>query len=412
MRHSRNGKGNAGPLLVVGQGLAATGFARVLHNVLENLKGLYEIHHFARNYRGAPVDVGWKIYPNSRPGDVYGVAQLGPLVERLRPRLVLLLDDPLALTLHLEVLEKYASDLKVFVYCPIEDDSFPPSMLRAFTTAARFVAYTNFGKRVVEEALDSARREWAGLSFPRIEVLPHGVDTGMFYPYARSTGALALDRSRAQARRLLFPDGSVRAGDFIVLNANRNQPRKRIDLTIRGFSLFARNKPDNVKLYLHMGVKDRARDVLLLAQVYGITDRLLMTNDSSGPQSVPNHKLNLIYNACDVGINTAFSEGWGLISFEHAATGAAQLVPGYDVFAELWGNSATLIGPTQTARGVNPSPTERQLSPRQVADALEQLYRDEKYLKEMSLAAYENATRPEYHWEHISKRWHALFQNV
>lgn len=67
MRHSRNGKGNAGPLLVVGQGLAATGFARVLHNVLGNLKGLYEIHHFARNYRGAPVDVGWKIYPNTRP---------------------------------------------------------------------------------------------------------------------------------------------------------------------------------------------------------------------------------------------------------------------------------------------------------------------------------------------------------
>jgi len=38
-------------------------------------------------------------------------------------------------------------------------------------------------------------------------------------------------------------------------------------------------------------------------------------------------ELNLLYNACDVGLNTASSEGWGMVSFEHAATGAAQIVP-------------------------------------------------------------------------------------
>ena len=49
-----------------------------------------------------------------------------------------------------------------------------------------------------------------------------------------------------------------------------------------------------------------------------------------------NDDLNRLYGACDVGVNTSCGEGWGLVSFEHALTGAAQVVPRNSVCEELW----------------------------------------------------------------------------
>ena len=69
---------------------------------------------------------------------------------------------------------------------------------------------------------------------------------------------------------------------FIALNANRNQRRKRVDLTLRGFALFAPGRPE-ARLYLHMGMRDMGCDVRRLAVELGIRDRLLTTTRDDGP---------------------------------------------------------------------------------------------------------------------------------
>lgn len=53
------------------------------------------------------------------------------------------------------------------------------------------------------------------------------------------------------ARRALWGDETQLADSFLVLNANRNQKRKRIDITLKAFAALARDKPENVKLLLH-----------------------------------------------------------------------------------------------------------------------------------------------------------------
>ena len=68
---------------------------------------------------------------------------------------------------------------------------------------------------------------------------------------------------------------------FIVLNANRNQPRKRMDLTMEGFSLFAKDKPENVFLHLHIGLKDIGWDLKYLAKRYQLADRLIYSTRST-----------------------------------------------------------------------------------------------------------------------------------
>ncbi len=108
---------------------------------------------------------------------------------------------------------------------------------------------------------------------------------------------------------------------FIVLNANRNMPRKRIDLTIQGFAEFARDKPANVKLYLHMATQDTGWNVIALARRHGIYDRLIMTRADNVAPDFSDEQLNLLYNACDVGITTTTGEGWGMVTFEHGPRG-------------------------------------------------------------------------------------------
>ena len=85
-----------------------------------------------------------------------------------------------------------------------------------------------------------------------------------------------------------------------------------------------------------MGVEDCGWNIVLLAKRHGIEDRLILTAHMPFLPVVSNRVLNCIYNACDVGINTSIGEGWGLVSFEHAATGAGQIVPRHSACEELW----------------------------------------------------------------------------
>src|ERR1043166_5032133 len=163
---------------------------------------------------------------------------------------------------------------------------------------------------------------------------------------------------------------------FIVLNANRNMPRKRIDITMQGFAIFARDKPPNVKLYLHMATEDTGWNVVILAKRYGICDRLMMTQADNKRPQFSDEQLNLLYNACDVGITTTTGEGWGMVSFEHAATRAAQIVPRHTSLANLWDGAAEFIDPVMTLTYPGNLTDAHMVPADGVAAALERVYRD------------------------------------
>jgi hypothetical protein len=62
----------------------------------------------------------------------------------------------------------------------------------------------------------------------------------------------------------------------------------------------------------------------LEAPMYGTR---LLTIDTTPPSTYYNDDtINQLYNACDIGINTANGEGFGLCQLEHLATGAPQVV--------------------------------------------------------------------------------------
>lgn len=398
------------PILVVGQAAAPTGFSRVQHSILEYLKDKYEIHHFGSSYFSKTKQkFGWTIYRNKFAGDPYGLEQLVPLIERIKPKLIFIMQDPWFFLLHKKNLEKNRQSFKIVAYSIIDSEFIDPKWLEAINLMDKYVVPTNFAKKTIVKTSKGCNKK---IDFDKIEIIPHGINHKVFYPYINKQHKHENITNRFVARKILYPDKPELMNAFIVLNANRNSPRKRIDITIEGFSLFVKGKPQNVKLYLHMGMKETGCHILQVAKKNGIEDRLIFTSLSDNHPSVSDKKLNLIYNACDVGVNTSSGEGWGLVSFEHAATCAAQIVPKHSACIDIWKGSAILLEPIITIQDKKFFGENKVVSPEGLANALETLYQNRDYLTKMSMAAYKNVKKTKYQWKFISRKWDTLFGKV
>jgi D-inositol-3-phosphate glycosyltransferase len=393
-------------ILVIGDAGVPTGFARVIEGIFRPLAAKYDVHQLGTNYQGDPHDYPWKVYRASLGGDPWGANRIVSLIERLRPSLIFLLNDIWVLCHYLEALATMKDHPPVIVYCPIDGGPIEIEAIAPLSRVARFVTYTAFGKAQIEAAVGAQREIDPEFKFAEVQIIPHGVDTDVFFSLGEPRAA------RREARRRILPHLTNPDEYFIVLNANRNQPRKRIDVTLRGFALFAEDKPSTVQLYLHMGAEDVGWNVLQLARRYGIEDRLIMSSLNPNLGSVPSEEMNLIYNACEVGLNTAAAEGWGLVSFEHAATGAAQIVPRHTACEELWKGSAVLLEPALDFVYEKTLTVGWLVTPESVASALEGLYQDREVLETMAAKAQTLAHRPEYRWEAISGRWDTVFRGL
>ena len=390
-------------ILVIGDAVSPTGFARVIEGVFRPLADTYDVHQIGFNFYGDPHDWPWPIYPAGGRNVRQGIERIAPLVQKLRPDLVFMLHDPWVLAPALGVLRRFEG-LPVVAYASFNAGPLDPKMLAELRGCERFVVYTEFARRAVEEGLARLDEPPA---FPAIEVLPHGVDGETFHPLAADREA-----ARRRARQELFPDHPALHDAFIVLNANRNQPRKRIDVTMEGFARFVEGKPYDVYLHLHMGKDDLGWDLDRLADHLGIGDRLIFTNPSRGIPSVSDAELNRIYNAADVGLNTTTSEGWGLISFEQGAVGLAQVVPDHTSGRELWQGAAELLEPSLTLWDRQLLCHEYLVDPTTVAIALDRLYNDSAHRQHLEAEALNRVRADRYRWSTISRQWDSIFRQT
>ena len=397
-------------ILIIGDAVMATGFARVIRSIFQPLHKDFELHQLATRYNEGPHDYPWKLYPAGKGQSVYGYDQILPLITKIAPDIVFLLYDiPFQIT-YLQHLRQAVPMPKIVVYSPVEAGPIAPEIVQQLHGVSRYVLYTEYGRRQIADSLKTVQAQDAAFVFPALEVIPHGVDTDRFYPLRGSDGSIA--SGKLEARRAMKLDDAEHLEAFIVLNANRNMPRKRIDLTMQGFAEFAKDKPANVKLYLHMATEDTGWNVAILAKRYGIFDRLIMTQADNRRPDFSDRQMNVLYNACDVGITTTTGEGWGMVSFEHAATGAAQIVPRHTSLAELWRDAAEFVEPVMTLTYPGNLTEGHIVDPAGVAAALQRLYEDNDHRTMLAQAAYASATQPDLNWNSIAARWKKLFTEL
>jgi len=412
---SRNLLSSARPkprLLVIGQAVNPTGFARVIHSVLAEIREKYEIHHFGLNYKGEQITNPWTILPNQLPGDIHGVKQIPRLIQDLKPDLIWIVHDLYLFSLLKQYVSFESLGCKTIAYAPIENRIIKEHKLKDIQSLDCLVLYNEYAKCEVYRAYSDNFESSEMPKKPSLRIIGHGTDPKSFYPVVSDPLKADLHANRIFARQKLFPNRPELSDAFIVLNANRNSMRKRINLTLKAFAGFAKDKPENVYLFLHMGMSDRGCNILEIAERLGIIDRLLLTSSQQERPDVDDASLNLIYNACDVGLNTSTGEGWGLVAFEHAATGAAQIMPAHGTCRELWEGAAVLIEPSLYEQDDFDFVVHGIVAPESIASSLNAIYRNPALLHSLSISAYERAISARQDWTAIANQWDGIFQDA
>jgi D-inositol-3-phosphate glycosyltransferase len=397
-------------LIAIGYNIVGTGLTRVMHSIMRRLADRHEIHYLGLGYSGDTVrDRGLTIYPtNPKGGDVFAAFQAKRLIEEIHPAVIFILHDIWVFEYYLRLLGPYRDSLKIAAYIPLDGKITNAEDAAPLAQADRVVAYTAFARTQFEQAFHRLREKGDARDFPAVEIIPHGVERDCFFPFPELTQAAFASAGRAEAKKKIFGNLPDVEDSFVVLNPSRPDGRKRVDLTIKGFARFAADKPANVRLCLHhafMGELEAGQIRSLIQQ--HCPGRVFLNPLPGGV--VGDDALNLLYNACDVGINTSMGEGWGLVSFEHGAAGAAQIVPDHTACGELWRGRAELISP---ARSYTPEFSVLEMgevSVAGVAQALENLYRNPQRRQELAQAAFASVRNAAYSWEVITQQFEDLF---
>ena len=385
-------------LLWCGDIVAMTGFARVTENVLQRICDQYEVVVLGHNHWGdpTPLQSKYKMYPSSNRFQTapFGEDRIREVVEKEKPDIIFSINDMWIINEQYKRI-KDLHDQKLFKfvgYAPMDSYGWTGCLDETANDWDGVVSYTEFG------AHEFIR---GGIKKP-ITIIPHGITANQFYPM-----------DKAEARKRL----NLRDDIFIVFNGNRNQFRKRIDITVEGFAKFAKDKPDT-QLYLHMGLRDQGWDVMPLfaraMQREGIdpNGRIILTAQTQGPPNVEVDFLNTIYNAVDVGVNTCKGEGWGLVSHEHAACRVAQVVPDHTSCKEIFEGYGRLIRCDHVDVDTNYSREMPCPSSDHLAAVLTDLYEDKEKREATAELCYLRATEERFNWDTIAHQFGEVFQEV
>lgn len=385
-------------ILWYGDILSNTGFARVTHSILEHLSNTHEVVAYGINYNGDPHNLPFKVYPAAaqNPSDRFGIGRLPQIVEKEKPDFIICLNDIWIVNQVWERVHLLKDSLKFkfIAYFPVDSAYYVSSMLQYIKDWDFAITFT------VEQA---QRLITQGVQPRLLGVVPHGLDQGKFFPMPRE-----------EARKALrLPDDK-----FIVLNANRNQPRKQIDLTIKAFVEFAVDKPDAL-LYLHMSEKDLGWDVRAIFDTEmkrrGLSSdsRMIMTTANIDyTNAPPDELLNTIYNACDVGINTANGEGWGLVPFEHASCKKPLVLPNHTSFSDIWKGSALLADVAAWIYDKDLGVERGIVDVLDAAAKLTKLYTDKQFYNDIAESCYKVTQNPAYRWDRIAEAFNKAMEEL
>ena len=384
-------------ILFAGDCGVQTGFGRVAEYLISALAKEHEVHALAVNWHGdpSPMQKHCRMYPAMAHGsDPFGSHRIGELVQIIRPDVVFIVNDIWVAISLTDAIEQFKEKIgfKTCVYTPIDSYGLFAELLPAINKWDCLVTYTQFAKEEIQKI---------GYEKP-IHIVGHGTDFTKFFPM-----------DKAECRKALGVPEDV----FIVFNGNRNQPRKRIDLTIKGFVKFAKDKPD-ARLWLNMGKKDMGWDLIpLMKRVsrdegYDPAGKLILTSPNfSTHNCLSIEQLNQTYNAVDVGVNTCIGEGWGLVNTEHAATGVAQLVPDHTSLKEIFNGVPRIeCHGSETDRNYG---LERMLpEPESMAELLTNYYENRMSLKVAGDWCYKRIHEKPFSWPHVQRQMLDIVQSL
>lgn len=396
-------------LLWIGDAACPSGFARVTHEVLNVLRETYDVTVLGINYRGDPHQYsrttenprGYDIYAAGAGGDALGLGRIVWLCDKVKPDVIVIQQDGWFIQSYLKQLWSKKPDgtlafpeyvnIPVVAVVPVDGRNFQGYWLEGVTHA---VFWTDFARK------EARRGGFVGPS----TIIPLGVDLKTYYP---------MDKHEARVERGL-PTELYDA--FIVGNVNRNQPRKRWDLSIKYFANWVASKDvKDAYLYLHTApTGDQGPEVTQLAKYYGVLSRVVLVQPPTH-YGYTEERMRQTYNCFDVQISTTQGEGFGLTTFEGMACGVPQVVPDWSALGELCNDAAVLVPCTSTA--INPVAAGLNViggvaDEKRFVEVLDALYRKSEWRRQYGEAGLARAEEPRFRWADIGQRYVELLDSL
>ena len=196
---------------------------------------------------------------------------------------------------------------------PMTNGGLVPMLADTLRGYDRLIAYTEFGKRVIEA--------WIADDGRRVDCLPHGFNGSVFVPR---------DRWEAGARFGLDLTHSTMIGCVMA-----NQPRKDWGVWAESMRLVidrlrAMDDRRATMLWAHTDSVDRYWDLRMLVDAFGLAKHMILTTDTPSDT-----EMSWRYSACDVTVLPSLGEGWGYPLVESAACGVPTVHVNYAGGAEL-----------------------------------------------------------------------------
>ncbi|MDX1479161.1 MAG: hypothetical protein R3301_15710 [Saprospiraceae bacterium] len=390
-------------IVALGLFVEGFGFTNVLTALFKQLKRYYHIDWVALAHRGPQIDRGYLIHPsNLQGGDMYGAYQGEALARSTNADYVLILNDVWMFKNYRKTHGASDRTWKTIAYVPLDGEVTETAWLSDVAFVDALAAYTPGDARQYHRAFRALHDQGAIDRFPALTHMPHGVDTNVYH-------CLPVEEKNA-LRRTYFPDCPADA--LIVLNANRFNERKNLKATLAGFAAALPHAERPLRLCLHLpGLAAHHRKELDgWVATMGLGDHLIL--NPLGDAYVASATLNALYNCCDIGVNTSHGEGWGLISFEHAAAGGAQIVPQHSAPASIWEHAALFLSRTDPCMIPNNPFRMYHVSSSDLTQHLVALANDRGLLVEWQERSRAHACRPDFDWAVIADRWYHFLEGL
>jgi len=395
-----NTRHNKPTVLAVGLFVSGTGFTRVFETLFSRLSTFFDIHWMGIGYKGViSKQEHYTLYPvNANGGDIYGAYGATELAVKVHAGSILLLTDFYLLKNYQRQLEPLKEKgIQLVAYVPVDGYFTDTTMAGHAFFLDELVLYNQWAMQEVSDALYEykAANKSTVYAQPLLSYIYHGTDTDVF---------TAEHKQQHELKEQLFAVPGA-ANSVFILNANRYNERKDIESTIMSFAKALPQFNNSAYLCLHTpNLQPELKPALLdLIEQSGCKEKIVL--NPIGDNYCSNEQLAALYSACDIGINTSHGEGWGMISFEHAACGAAQLVPEHTAPGELWKDAAILI-PVKKSIQLRSNPFLMcSINTDVLANQLVQLVNDEAYRTTISGRCREHVNKDIFDWDNIAAQW-------
>ncbi len=336
-------------LLVSTHAQQTTGYSKVSYNLVQQLarRPDIELHHFgfqrffeiAPNYRAYPEGV--QVYdPAHREAHEaavakeqgFGFSQLPEVIRAVKPHVVMIYNDAGVIV---QFLEKLAAAFptpadrcyKLLIYFDQVYTMQRPDLLsRIERDTDAYFAFTEYWRKCLIDQ---------GLKKP-IYVLRHGFDAETYKPLDR----LALRRKHNIPEHL-----------FLMVNINRNTPRKRYDILVTAFAeLVARYPQKPIGLLCVCDAGEQGGFPIYEIYTRELIKRGVSVEHNLGKLMITKTALNYtdetvneLYCMADCGVTAAEGEGFGLCQFEGMGCGVPQIVPDVGGFKDFCNSNNSVI---------------------------------------------------------------------